>query len=174
MWSGSAQPAERNVALLRLSCLVIAALAFACTNASTNTPALPAVPEQPSVRREPWARFAEVMSWEVVSGPLPAQGHFTRHDRIAVRVSPDARDAYLAWVTDSSVPNGSVVAAFHTSAAGETGPSYVMLKEAFTWQYLVLGAQGVLVEERPRGCDGCHADAVADRLFGPPRPRATP
>jgi hypothetical protein len=86
-------------------------------------------------------------------------------------VSPEARAAYASLVADSVLPSGSVVAAFHSSAAGVKGPVFVMIKDENTWTYLTLDGEG-----RPRGlatalCASCHAGAVGDGLFGLPRSR---
>jgi hypothetical protein len=112
-----------------------------------------------------------VKAWPPAAGPFRTQGHLVDADAV-VRVSPEARDGYLALVTDSSLPDGTVVAAFHQSSneAASPGPVYVMEKSAGTWSYLWLDGSGGIVEKKPRRCDGCHAGAVADRLFGPPRP----
>jgi hypothetical protein len=52
------------------------------------------------------------MAWPTASGPFPAQGHALDAHAI-VRVNPEARDSYLALVTDSTFPDGTVAAALH-------------------------------------------------------------
>jgi hypothetical protein len=122
--------------------------------------------------REHWARLAEVKAWPPAADSFRTQGHLVDADRVVVRVSPEARDAYLTLVTDSRVPDGTVVAAFHQQSALQAplGPIYVMVKSRDAWSYLVLDATGGIIEKEPKGCAGCHAAAVADHLFGPPRP----
>jgi hypothetical protein len=78
-------------------------------------------------------------------------------------------------VRDSALPDDSVVALFHVGADQRPGPVYVMQKSAGTWRFLLLDPVGVVLApggptgQATQGCQGCHADAVADSLFGVPR-----
>ncbi|HEX5099993.1 MAG TPA: hypothetical protein VFV94_10860 [Polyangiaceae bacterium] len=72
---------------------------------------------------------------------------------------------------DSVLPDGSVVALFHSDRAGKAGPVYVMEKQGGAWTYRALTAQGVMLEGAAARCQGCHQSAVGDELFGVPRPR---
>ena len=89
----------------------------------------------------------------------------------AVRVSPEARGVYERLVTDSVLPEGSVVALIHGDA-NRPGRVFVMEKAAGTWRYRALTPTGVpaLTPEGP--CQACHAGGVADFLFGLPRSRS--
>jgi hypothetical protein len=152
----------------------LGAALFVCGCATQGAPppapvAPAATPPSPRVR---WPHFDQVRSWEPVGGAFRIQGHLVDADHAVVRVSPNARDAYQALVADSSAPDGTLVAAFHEGGpdAPAGGPVYVMQKSEGAWSYLVLDAEGGIVEQNPAGCDGCHSGAVADRLFGPPRP----
>lgn len=165
----------RDTGVLRRCCLVFSTLVGCSTpTPPVEAPTAPAATPPPAPR-EVWPRFAEVSSWPPVSGPSPLQGHGLEFDEGFVRVSPDARERYLTLVADSSVPDGTVAAEFRqSSGGGSRGPVYVMLKESDAWSYLVLDADGAIVEKNPRGCDGCHSLAVADHLFGPARPSLRP
>ena len=87
-----------------------------------------------------------------------------------VRVSPDARTGYLALVTDTVFPDGTVIAMFHQSSDGaERGAVYVMEKTASAWTFLALDADGGKRSENLEVCALCHKGGVADRVFGLPR-----
>lgn len=156
--------------VLRL-CLVIA-LGVGC-GAPPSPPrsapvARPAPPPPP-----PWPRFAEVASWLVVGEPFPNRGHWGDGTLATVRVSPGARAPYEALVTDSVLPDGSVIALFHAEAS-RPGRVFVMQKEAGSWRYLALAPSGVVLPVSEAACRGCHAGAVGDSLFGLPRPKPMP
>jgi hypothetical protein len=111
----------------------------------------------------------------VTAEPYRSQGHLGVPPYLVTRVSPDARDAYLSLVTDSKLPADVVVAATHEEAVGGTpGPTYVMERRAGAWRYLVVDRRGLVKEDAPEQCAGCHAGGVAEGLFGPPRPKAPP
>jgi hypothetical protein len=84
-------------------------------------------------------------------------------------VSPNARDAYAALVTDTKLPDTALIALFHQSRDGaQAGDIFVMEKRGQSWRFLALDASGT-----PAGstaaCGRCHAAGVADSLFGLPR-----
>jgi hypothetical protein len=111
----------------------------------------------------------------VTAEPLRTQGHLDVPPFALTRVSPSARAAYLALVTDSTLPDDATVAMTHQPASGEPrGPTYVMERRAGQWRYLTLDGRGGIESEDGRACGGCHAAAVAEGLFGPPRPKETP
>jgi hypothetical protein len=92
-----------------------------------------------------------------------------------VRVSPNAREAYATLVSGGSVPPGTLVAKLHEDRQdGAAGPIYAMNKLGEgRWEFIVAEPTGEL---RERGqlarCVRCHAEGVADNLFGlPGRPR---
>ena len=128
----------------------------------------------PSVTRSVWPRFGEVRSWPP-SEPFTNRGHAGAGPNAVVRVSPVARESYTHLVRDSALPDDSVVALFHLGVDQRPGPVYVMEKSAGTWRFLALDADGAVVApststgQSTQGCQGCHADAVADSLFGVPR-----
>jgi hypothetical protein len=85
-----------------------------------------------------------------------------------VRVSPNARDAYAALVTDTRLPDAAVVALFHHDREGyERGRIFVMEKAGTAWRFQAFDARG-----RPEvptvSCARCHAYGIADQLFGLP------
>jgi hypothetical protein len=87
-----------------------------------------------------------------------------------VRVSPEARKAYLSLTRGAALPVGSIVAMFHEQAEGHApGPVYVMHKQSAGWQYLVLAPDGHIRAQSDMAlCERCHAEATADHLFGWP------
>jgi hypothetical protein len=89
----------------------------------------------------------------------------------AVRVSPEARGVYERLVTDSVLPEGSVVALIHGDA-NRPGRVFVMEKAAGTWRYRALTSAGIPAPTPDSLCQECHAGGVADFLFGLPRSRA--
>jgi hypothetical protein len=89
----------------------------------------------------------------------------------AVRVSPEARAGYEMLVTDSVLPEGSVVALIHGDT-NRPGRVFVMEKARGTWRYRALTSTGMPAPTPESPCQGCHAGGVADFLFGLPRSRA--
>jgi len=112
-----------------------------------------------------------VSAWPPLGDSFENRGHPGAGERCQIRVSPDARAAYGALVADSVLPSGSVVAAFHSNSAGDSGPVFVMAKGESDWTYLALDPEGRPLGLGSDGCAGCHANGVADRLFGLPRER---
>ncbi len=121
--------------------------------------------------RPTYARFEEALAWPPIdSAPFEVQGHPRAQPLALTHVSPDAREAYGALVTDGALPDGSVVAMEHRGADGVTrGTVYVMEKRDGAWSYLEVDARGGVLDPAPTRCPICHAGAVADHLFGPPR-----
>ncbi len=139
---------------------------------STSARAEPTRPRSASpARPQRWDRYEEVLSWPPQKS-FPSLGHFSARYTGAVHVDAGARDAYLKLVPGSSLPIGSIVAELHSDTeTGRRGPLFAMHKIATDrWEYLVVDPQG-LVEERGALplCQRCHADGVADQLFGLPR-----
>jgi len=121
----------------------------------------------------PWARFGEARGWPPVSpDPFPVQGHTDTPPYAVVRVSPEGSSAYASLVVDTVVPTGTVVVMGHQSRDGKVpGPFYVMEKGDAGWGYLALSSDGTPLAIDQGRCAGCHANAVSDALFGPPRPK---
>lgn len=147
-------------------------LALGCS--APPPPLVPAPPAPPPPAPVPWSRFAEIAAWPAAAEPFANFGHPDAGDQAQARVSPDARAAYAELVRDSVLPEGSIVALFHSDRTGKAGPVYVMEKQGGTWAYRALTAQGVILEGAAGRCEGCHQGAVGDALFGIPRPREAP
>lgn len=119
----------------------------------------------------PWARYAEVNGWPPVStDPFVVQGHTDTSPYAVVRVSPESNETYASLVADTVIPVGTVAVMKHQSRDGKVpGHVYVMEKGEAGWSYLALSPDGVPLAIDRRPCAGCHANAVGDSLFGPPR-----
>ena len=106
--------------------------------------------------------------------PIVNRGHDGERGFADLRVSPLARDAYIGLVSDSVLPEGSLVAlVFCDETRTELRSVYAMQKDANGWQFLALDTNG-----RPNpevdlaACARCHEGAPADDLFGLPRSAA--
>jgi hypothetical protein len=128
-------------------------------------------PKQTSAEAR-WERFDEIRRWPSVhEKPFASLGHLSARYSASVIVDPTAREAYLNLVTASSLPVGSVVAELHQDPrTGNQGPVFAMQKLAEgRWEYLVVDPVGK-VQQRGQLtlCQRCHAEGVADQLFGLP------
>ena len=128
------------------------------------------------MKRELWPRFAEVESLPAVNtNAFATRGHLVKPSYAVVRVSPESRDRYLALVTDSVLPDGTVIAMFHQSRdAAQRGLVYVMEKKESAWTFVALESDGTIVSENLNVCALCHRGGVADHLFGLPRSLGSP
>jgi len=119
-----------------------------------------------------WEHFDEVRRWPSAhEKPFASLGHLSGRYSASVIVDPTARDAYRNLVTASSLPVGSVVAEFHQdSRTGHPGPVFAMQKLAEgRWEYLVVDPGGKVQQRGQLAlCQRCHAEGVADQLFGLP------
>lgn len=164
-------PGSRAPIVLNLRfCL---ALALVSCTPEALPPRPPAPPSRPAPAPDPWSRFEEISAWPSVGAPFANLGHPGAGELATVRVSPDARLGYETLVSDSVLPEGTLVALFHAERTGHAGAVYVMEKRGSTWSYLVLTSRGVAVEGANGQCAGCHENAVGDRLFGLPRPKGS-
>jgi hypothetical protein len=170
--------------LPRAACpLTISLLLSACGPGKTpisvpgDTPAVPDASSGPA-RSEPpktaqlWTRLAEVRGWGPVNDkPFVSEGHPPGHYLANVHVSPEAREAYLGLMPGGELPVGTVLAELqHDPRRDQPGPIFAMLKMApGRWEFLAAEPDGRI---RERGqlalCVRCHAEAVADHLFGLP------
>jgi hypothetical protein len=95
-----------------------------------------------------------------------SRGHLPEQ-QVDVRVSDVARANYVALVSDTVFPDGSLLAQLSHSASGH---GYVMRKSAGVWSYFELDPRGtVLASGVLTLCAGCHAQAHSDHVFGLPR-----
>ena len=150
---------------------MVLALPAASACASEVPPQSPTAPTHEEAPRETWSRFDEIKGYAAVNDtPFSTRGHLVKPSHAVVRVSSDAREKYLGLVTDSVLPDGSVIAMFHQSRDGATpGPVYVMEKRASEWTFVALDAEGAVTSENLNVCALCHRGGVADHLFGLPR-----
>jgi hypothetical protein len=100
------------------------------------------------------------------TAPFMSRGHLPEQ-LVDVRLNDVARANYVALVTDSVFPDGSLLAELPRGAAGH---GYVMRKSGGVWSYLELDRQGVVLASGALAlCIGCHDQASADHVFGLPR-----
>jgi hypothetical protein len=138
---------------------------------------MPAAPARPDGGAR-WTRLDEVAAWPTVyPHPFASLGHASVRYTIDVRVDSTARDRYAALLPGTVLPKGTLIAAFHHDPErGQRGPIYVMEKTGSGWEFSIVDADGRV---RQRGalelCARCHAEAVADQVFGlPAKDRAAP
>lgn len=88
-----------------------------------------------------------------------------------VRVSESARAAYLSLHPGSTLPEGSVIAAFHKrEKSGDPGPVYVMERRENGWSYSAYQPDGRPDEHGVLTlCERCHAESPNGGLFGLPK-----
>ena len=139
----------------------------------------PPAPKATATPRQVWPGFAESQQFPASTPDwFISRGHFGETLLALVRVSPKALDQYQQLTRGAELEAGCTLVMLHKSrATGKPGPIYVMQRGESAWDYMVLEQEGGIVERGPiPRCARCHADAVADFLFGPPRdtPTATP
>jgi len=116
-----------------------------------------------------WDGYGEALHWPAANdAPFTSRGH-QPEQQVDVRVNDIARSTYGALVSDTVFPDGSVLVELPHAGTG-SGASYAMRKEGGHWSYFQLDWRGgVLATGVLSLCAGCHAQAPADRVFGPPR-----
>ncbi len=127
-------------------------------------------PEQHRARPLPepsWPDFSAALGWPQAA-LLKTLGHhrYGAAVRLRVRVAPSALSAYRDLATDSPMPSGAQVAAFHEAPDGELLSVFVLEKGAGGWTALELSARGVRVPSDGALCLRCHVLAPSDYLFG--------
>ncbi len=113
-----------------------------------------------------WPAFAQAQTWPEVAPPVPALQHYRDGTRIRVRVEPASAEPYRALATESPMPDGARVAAFHETPAGDLRGVYVLEKQNGAWTALSLDARGTALPVDTARCVRCHALAPTDFLFG--------
>jgi hypothetical protein len=125
-----------------------------------------------------WSRWSDAIRWPEIGREETSRGHLPGRTLLGdVRVDPQSRDAYLAWVRDSRMDPGAVVVELlRDPNTRAVTVAYAMEKQQDgTWEFLVVRASGEIEERGALAtCRGCHSDAVADSLFGPPQTRLSP
>lgn len=148
-------------------------LAAACAGAPSGPPvgvstAAPesseAVEQAPAL--EPWPDFAAARAWPEAAPAMVALGHRRDGTLIHVRVEPSAHAAYRNLATESPMPDGARVVAWHTTREGSLLGGYLLEKRAGRWSAKELSAQGALLPGDGGACLRCHELAPSDHLFG--------
>lgn len=100
-----------------------------------------------------------------------AQGHYAGTSEALVRISPNAVERYRQHTGGAEFPPGTTLVMLHRQrSTREPGPIHVMQRAKSGWDYLLLDAGGAIVEDADLArCARCHAEAVSDSVFGPPR-----
>lgn len=100
-----------------------------------------------------------------------SRGHPPGFFLATVRVNPESLAAYQNLTAGTEFAAGTVVAQFQEDPHnGAQGPVFVMSKtNADKWEFMVVDPDGWIHDrgEIPL-CARCHAEAVADGLFGMP------
>jgi len=129
------------------------------------------------VSKEPprvWPAFGEWRTWPAVNEePFLSEGHGTRNYWASVRANPGARETYLGLRPGAALDPGSIlVEALTDRSKSRPDELYVMEKLGDrTWRFLVVSVDGTIDAAAGTAlCQRCHAEAVADGLFGLPRP----
>ncbi|MBX3184689.1 MAG: hypothetical protein KIT72_05210 [Polyangiaceae bacterium] len=101
---------------------------------------------------------------------FPSLGHDLGRYQYSVHLAPNLVEAYQQLVVATELPLGAEVLMRHFDAkSGDSGPLYVMRKEARGWSYAILSNTGDVLPADTRACAQCHAAAPTDHLFGLPR-----
>jgi hypothetical protein len=112
-----------------------------------------------------WDGWAELSAWPpVIAEPYVSRGHPPGDAPVTLRISPAARESYLSLHVGSELPTGAMVGQFQPDGV------FVMRKLApGRWEFVELSKDGHVrdADRRPL-CERCHAEAVADDLFGLP------
>jgi hypothetical protein len=112
-----------------------------------------------------WGAYPEVQRWPAASSAFTSRGHQPERS-VEIRVNDAARVSYTGLVADTVFPDGSLL----VELSRGIGHGYVMSKASGAWSFIELDSKGgVLASGALALCAGCHAQAPADHVFGPPR-----
>jgi len=141
-------------------------------------------PDAPRVVAPPgprWSDFAAAQSWPEAAPPARALVHRRDGSLIRVRVDPavpEALAAYRALSSESVLPEGTRIIAWHETAGGALLGGYMLAKRAGVWSALEVDEHGtVMPNDRNHdrdACVRCHDMAPSDHLFGAARPLLRP
>lgn len=157
-------------------------LGLACSPMAPQTPVgvSDAAPEPEPPRAAPppgpaWSDFAAARSWPEAAPPMRALVHRRDGAHIHVRVDPaipGALAAYRALSTETAMPEGSRIIAWHETSSGQALGGYLLQKRGGVWSPLQIDAQGSVMpndgERDDSACMRCHDMAPTDHLFGTP------
>ena len=137
----------------------------------------PAMDAGNQAARARWERFDEARSWPAARDePYVSRGHPPGYFLATVRVTPDSLTAYQNLTAGTKMAEGTVIVQFQQDPQqGVGGPVFVMSKVSQAdWEFMVVDPEGWIHDrgEIPL-CARCHAEAVADELFGLPPPAET-
>ncbi|HEY2407526.1 MAG TPA: hypothetical protein VGI10_16070 [Polyangiaceae bacterium] len=125
----------------------------------------------PKLELHLWSGYAELAAWPALNAlPFASKGHPPGLD-VDVFVSASSSGAYQTLVTDSVLLRGTIIAELSHDHAAPSARGYVMQKGSDDlWSYAELDGRGmVLAEGALAACEGCHALAPSDHVFGLPR-----
>lgn len=150
-----------SLALLASFCFLDAACTPRASDASFPPPA---PPPEPTPR---WPRFEELNALAAVTRSFTSAHLFEA--RVAlVRVTPSAAERYRTLVAGAALDAGTLLVEELRRRPTEAPDTFlVMEKRENGWTYLKLDAQGRPTEVRDDLCQRCHAEGLADELFGP-------
>jgi hypothetical protein len=118
----------------------------------------------------------ESQTWPAVNErPFLSEGHGLRNSLATVRANASAREPYEKLGPATVLPPGSVlVESLVDPRSSRAAELYVMEKlSSGTWRFFVVSHAGTTNERTGiKLCQRCHAEAVADSLFGVPHARA--
>jgi hypothetical protein len=160
---------------------VAASLASGCGAASHGTPIgmSDAAPEKAresevTAAPAPWPDFAAARAWPEAAPPFVALAHRRDGTLIHVRVAPDGLAAYRDLSSETVMPDGARVMAWHEAPGGALLGGYLLEKRGGLWSAQQLDAKGSLIPGDRSPCVRCHDMAPTDHLFGvraaPPPP----
>jgi hypothetical protein len=124
-----------------------------------------------------WEGMNDLESFRPKGQPFLSRGHFVGEWKAQVSTSSEAAPIYAGLVKASRFPVGSVLVIKHSRKdSGSPGPIFVMVKRETgffqaggDWEYIVTDSDGWIEDRGPLTvCARCHAEAVADWVFGLP------
>lgn len=130
--------------------------------ASRTEPAAPALEQ-----KDRWPLIQESQQWPVLAR-YESHGHPLDIRQVALKVSPNARQAYINLTVGAELPLNSVV--IQELSGGPHEPPKALLAMSKTpdgWQFHHLTPDGKAAGST-RLCGRCHAEARSDSLFGMP------
>jgi hypothetical protein len=147
--------------------------AYACSAPPPKTPVGMSdnVPERgpapvAATPRAAWSEFAAARAWPAAAPPSVALGHRRDGTLLHVRVEPSGLAAYRELSTESGMPDGARVVAWHEAAGGSLLGGYLLEKRGGVWSALEIDGKGALVPGDHASCIRCHDMAPTDHLFG--------
>jgi hypothetical protein len=124
-----------------------------------------------------WEGMSELASFRPTGQPFLSRGHFAGQWKAQVSTNAAAAAIYTGLVQASRFSVGSVLVTKHNKKdSGAAGPIFVMVKRepgffqaGGDWEYIVTDSDGWIEDRGPLTlCARCHAEAVADWVFGLP------